>query len=101
LLRIESAFEEQPIQEGDMTTRLLGVIETIRAVRRDTRAWVNHLTGEGPATLRRQRESLAQAMAAAPPAPSTRRTPALAKRGLRRAPGRLTTRRRQPVLGVR
>jgi hypothetical protein len=94
-------FEEHSTQEGDMTTRLLGVIEAMRAVRRDTRVWVDHLTGEGPATLRRQRESLAQAMAVAAAAPSTRRRSALARRGLRRAPGMRATRRRQPVLSVR
>jgi hypothetical protein len=55
-----------------MTTRLLRVIDTVRAVREDTRVWVHHLTGEGPATVRRQREAVAQALPAAPLAPLTR-----------------------------
>lgn len=59
-----------------MTMRLLRVIDTMRAVRQDTRIWVHHLTGEGPATVRRQREAVAQALAAGPPAPLTRWTSA-------------------------
>lgn len=41
-----------------MTTRLLRVIDLVRAVRQDTRVWVHHLTGEGPTTVRRQREAV-------------------------------------------
>jgi hypothetical protein len=84
-----------------MTTRLLRVIETVKAVRQDTRVWVDHLTGEGPATVRRQREAVARVVAAAPPVPSTRRTPASEKpnprtgRTVTAAPGR------QPALGIR
>ena len=57
-----------------MTTRLLRMIASVQAVRRDTRTWVQHLTGEGPATIRRQREAVAHALAVAPLAPSARRT---------------------------
>jgi hypothetical protein len=48
-----------------MNARLLRVLETVRAVREDTRAWVHHLTGEGPTTIRRQREAATQAYIAA------------------------------------
>src|SRR5262245_59997976 len=48
-----------------MSARLLRVFETVRAVREDTWAWVHHLTGEGPTTIRRQREATTQAFIAA------------------------------------
>ena len=49
-----------------MITRLLRMIATVKAVRRETQPWVHHLTGEGSATVRRQREAVAQALATAP-----------------------------------
>ena len=56
-----------------MMTRLLRMIHTVKAVRQETRVWAHHLTGEGPTTVRRQRDAVAQALGALPPAPSTRR----------------------------
>lgn len=46
-----------------MTTRMLSMLATVKAVRRDIQPWVHHLTGEGPATIRRQREAIAQGLA--------------------------------------
>jgi hypothetical protein len=83
-----------------MTTRLLRVIDTVRAVREDTRVWVYHLTGEGPATVRRQREAVAQALPAAPLAPLTR-TSAYERFGRPETPTVAATPRRRPVLTAR
>jgi len=49
-----------------MITRLLRMIATVKAVRRETQPWVHHLTGEGSATVGRQREAAARALATAP-----------------------------------
>ena len=49
-----------------MTTGLLRMLATVKAVRRDTQPWIHHLTGEGPATIRRQRETIAQVLATPP-----------------------------------
>jgi hypothetical protein len=49
-----------------MITRLLRMIATVKGVRRDMQPWVHHLTGEGPATVRRQREAADQVLATAP-----------------------------------
>lgn len=49
-----------------MITRLLRMIATVKGVRRDMQPWVHHLTGEGPATIRRQREAAGQVLATAP-----------------------------------
>src|SRR5262245_9321793 len=50
-----------------MTTRLRRMIDTVRTVRQDTRTWTYHLTGEGPTTVRRQREDAAQTLATTRP----------------------------------
>jgi hypothetical protein len=47
-----------------MIGRLPGKLETLWAVWLEARVWVDHLVGEGPATLRRQREAAAAALAA-------------------------------------
>jgi hypothetical protein len=57
-----------------MTTRLLRMLATIKAVRRDIQPWVHHLTGEGPATIRRQREAIAQGLATPPLSLAAHRT---------------------------
>jgi len=49
-----------------MITRLLRMIATVKAVRRETQPWVHHLTGEGPVTIRRQRDAASQVLATAP-----------------------------------
>ena len=84
-----------------MTTRLLRVIDTVRAVRQDTRVWVRHLTGEGPTTVRRQRDAAAQALPAVPLAPLTRRTSAYERFGRPEAPTVAATPGRRPVLTAR
>jgi hypothetical protein len=82
-----------------MPTRVLRLIDTVRAVRADTRAWVHHLTGEGPTTVRRQREAVAQALAAAPLAP--RRTSAYESFGRAEAPTVAATPGRRPAFTTR
>jgi hypothetical protein len=57
-----------------MITWLLRAIDTVRAIRRDAEVWAHHLTGEGPGTIRRQREAITQALSARPPDP--RKAPA-------------------------
>jgi hypothetical protein len=57
-------------------------IRAIRAVAVETRAWRAGLTGEGPATLRRQRAAVAATLAATP-TPGRERMPA---RGRGRGP---------------
>jgi hypothetical protein len=47
---------------------LLRAVDTVRAVRQDAEVWAHHLTGEGPGTIRRQREAITQAVPARPPA---------------------------------
>lgn len=84
-----------------MTTRLLRVIDAVRAVRQDTRVWVHHLTGEGPATVRRQREAVARALAAAPLAPLTRRTSAHERFGRPEAPTVAATPGQRPAFTTR
>ncbi len=69
-----------------MTTRLFRVIDTVRAVRQETRVWVHHLTGEGPTTVRRQRAAVGQALLAAPLAPLARRASAYERFGRPEAP---------------
>jgi len=78
-----------------MLGRLLRAIETVRSVRADTRVWVQHLTGEGATTLRRQRDAVARALGAGLQGPPRR--PVFVYGGLRRRP----TRRRQPILSTR
>jgi hypothetical protein len=51
-----------------MITWLLRAVDTVRAVRQDAEVWAHHLTGEGPGTIRRQREAITQAVPARPPA---------------------------------
>jgi hypothetical protein len=51
-----------------MITWLLRAVDTVRAVRQDAEVWAHHLTGEGPGTIRRQREAITQALRARPPA---------------------------------
>jgi hypothetical protein len=51
-----------------MITWLWRAVDTVRAVRQDAEVWAHHLTGEGPATIRRQREAITQALPARPPA---------------------------------
>ena len=46
-----------------MNMRLHRMMDTIRVVLRETRVWRHHLTGEGPTTVGRQREVVAQALA--------------------------------------
>ena len=55
-----------------MTMQLRKAIDTMRAVRRDARIWARHLTGEGPTTVRRQREAVTRALAAGPLAAQAR-----------------------------
>lgn len=52
-----------------MITWLLRAFDTVRAVRQDAEVWAHHLTGEGPGTIRRQREAIRRALPARPPAP--------------------------------
>jgi hypothetical protein len=40
-----------------MTTRLAEMVEAVEIVRRETSVWVRHLTGEGHATVRRNRQA--------------------------------------------
>jgi hypothetical protein len=47
---------------------LLRAVDTVRAVRQDAEVWAHHLTGEGPGTIRRQREAITQALPARPSA---------------------------------
>jgi hypothetical protein len=51
-----------------MITWLWRAVDTVRAVRQDAEVWAHHLTGEGPGTIRRQREAITQAVPARPPA---------------------------------
>jgi hypothetical protein len=51
-----------------MITWLWRAVDTVRAVRQDAEVWAHHLTGEGPGTIRRQREAITQALPARPPA---------------------------------
>ena len=84
-----------------MTTRLLRMITSVQAVRRDTRTWVQHLTGEGPATIRRQREAVAHAFAVTPMAPSTRRTLANERNARPETPPVAAIAGRRPALTTR
>ena len=77
-----------------MTTRLFRAIDVIRVVRQDTRAWTQHLTGEGPATIRRQREAVTRARAAS----TARRAPAYETRGRAAVPRLPVAPRRYPAL---
>jgi hypothetical protein len=52
-----------------MITWVLRALETVTAIRQDMEVWAHHLTGEGPSTIRRQREAITQALPARPPAP--------------------------------
>lgn len=52
-----------------MITWLLRAFDTVRAIRQDAEVWAHHLTGEGPGTIRRQREAITRALPARPPAP--------------------------------
>jgi hypothetical protein len=54
-----------------MITWLLRAFDTVRAIRQDAEVWAHHLTGEGPGTIRRQREAITRALPARPPAPWT------------------------------
>ena len=82
-----------------MITWLLRAFDTVRAIRQETEMWVNHLTGEGPSTIRRQRETVAQALPAGPPAPRSAPS-AYEKSGHSGTPTR-TARRRRLTLTVR
>jgi hypothetical protein len=84
-----------------MITGLRSAVDALRAVRRDTRAWVHHLTGEGPATVQRQRQAVAQTLTAAPPASVARRASPGEMAGARRAPATAGTPRRRLILGTR
>jgi hypothetical protein len=84
-----------------MTTRLLRLIDTVKAVRQETRAWVHHLTGEGPTTVRRQRDAVAQTLGALPPAPSTRRESGYERLGRPEARRPVAASGRQRVLVAR
>jgi hypothetical protein len=81
-----------------MTSQLLSMIDTVRAVRNEMRVWVHHLTGEGPATIRRQRESIAKTLPAAPLAPLTREVSAFGRFVPREAPTVAATPERRSVL---
>jgi hypothetical protein len=76
-----------------MTTRLLRMIAAVKAVRRDTRPWAHHLTGEGHATVRRQREAVVQTLASA-----ARGTLAHERRSRPEAPAAAVIATRRPVL---
>jgi hypothetical protein len=69
-----------------MTTWLFRAVETVRTIHQDARVWVHHLTGEGPTTVRRQREGATQALALAPPAPSAHALSVSAKSSRPEAP---------------
>ena len=69
-----------------MTKWVLGVIDAVRAIRQDARVWVHHLTGEGPATVRRQRETVAQALGTVSLAPSARPSSSYESSGRPEAP---------------
>jgi hypothetical protein len=85
-----------------MNTRLLRMIDAIRVVLRETRVWRHHLTGEGPTTVGRQREIVAQALAAPPPPASlAERAPAHEQRGRLEGPAATATPGHQPVLSAR
>jgi hypothetical protein len=51
-----------------MITWLLRAFDTVRAIRQDAEVWAHHLTGEGPGTIRRQREAITRALPARPAA---------------------------------
>jgi hypothetical protein len=84
-----------------MLTGFLRAMETMRAVLHDTQAWADHLTGEGPTTVRRQREAAARALAAAPLAPLPRLAPADERIPRPEASTVRPTRRQRPALGTR
>jgi hypothetical protein len=52
-----------------MLTGFLRAMGTMRAVLHETQVWADHLTGEGPTTIRRQRETAVRALAAVPARP--------------------------------
>jgi hypothetical protein len=58
---------------------VVSALDALDSVQDETRVWIRHLTGEGPATLRRQREAIAAMPASDPPQPPisdrTRRPP--------------------------
>jgi hypothetical protein len=58
-----------------MLTGFLRAMDTMRAVLDETRIWTNHLTGEGPTTIRQQRKAVAHNLAAAARAPLARLAP--------------------------
>ena len=49
-----------------LAVAVVSALETLRAVRDETRVWIRHLTGEGPATLWLQRAAVAAAPASSP-----------------------------------
>jgi hypothetical protein len=55
-----------PRTAGTLPSRLRKLIEAIWAVAAETRTWRAGLTGEGPATVRRQRAGVAETLAAVP-----------------------------------
>lgn len=62
-----------------MIGRLLSTLCTTVAVWRETKVWVDYLTGEGPATVQRQRKAAEAARAADPPGPPLPRRPPLGR----------------------
>lgn len=83
-----------------MTSRLFRMIAAMKAVRRDVQPWVHHLSGEGPATVRRQREAATRALATAP-LDSAGPTYAYDRHAHAEALGVAAIARRRPVLTTR
>ena len=55
-----------------VATRVALAFDAWHSVWDETRVWIHHLTGEGPATLQRQREAVAAALASRPLPPRAR-----------------------------
>jgi hypothetical protein len=86
-----------------MTARWASTMDATNAVWRETQVWVLHLTGEGPATLRRNRQAVLDALAARPtPGPGRgRRTRVLEGAGWRKLEKKRIPRRRLPLRKAR
>ena len=84
-----------------MTKWVLGVIDAVRAIRQDARVWVHHLTGEGPATVRRQRETVAHALGTVSLAPSARASSSHESSGRPEAPTVAAPPGRRPAFTTR
>jgi hypothetical protein len=84
-----------------MLSDFLRAMDAMRAVLDETRVWTDHLSGEGPTTVRRHREVIARVLVTAPATPLARS--AMTDKRERR-PEAFTLRRtprHRPALGTR